>query len=395
MKNNIQQLCIFIGILISIYSCADTKQAEAKSKKEKTPVATKNHKKKDTTSKVFLITMDGLRWQELFTGADAQLINHTEFVSDTTILKKDFWRVTPEERRKTMMPFFWMTIAKQGVIYGNRSYDNKVNLTNNHWFSYPGYSEILCGFADDKRISSNDKIDNPNITILEHLNIKEHFKEKVAAFGSWDVFPFIINENRSKLPINAGFGLAKGELTAREAYLNKLQKETPSPWSSVRLDVFTHNYALEYIQKKHPKIVFISYGETDDFAHDGKYDQYLYAARRTDQFISDLWQYIQQDTFYKDNTTLIITTDHGRGTNPIEDWQHHGNNLKYHGKTFVIKGADQVWLAAIGKDVKAKGEQKGVEQLYSNQIAATIMELLGEDYNEPRAGKSIKLQLEQ
>ena len=57
-------------------------------------------------TKVILITLDGYRWQELFTGADSLLIANKEYVHDTAMLKKAFWRETPEERREVLMPFF-------------------------------------------------------------------------------------------------------------------------------------------------------------------------------------------------------------------------------------------------------------------------------------------------
>lgn len=38
-------------------------------------------------SKVILITLDGLRWQDLFTGADAKLIANKKYVGDTTGFK--------------------------------------------------------------------------------------------------------------------------------------------------------------------------------------------------------------------------------------------------------------------------------------------------------------------
>ncbi len=63
-----------------------------------------------------------------------------------------------------------------------------MQVTNPHWFSYPGYSEILTGFVEPS-ITSNDKVPNPNVTVLEWLHRQPAFKEKVAAFGSWDVFP--------------------------------------------------------------------------------------------------------------------------------------------------------------------------------------------------------------
>src|SRR5699024_12739381 len=102
------------------------------------------------------------------------------------------------------MPLIWATVADIGTSPGNRARGSKVNLTNKMVFSYAGYNEILTGEADDEHINSIDKINNPNITILEQLNNSEAYAGKVAAFGSWDVFPYIINEQRSGVPVNAG-----------------------------------------------------------------------------------------------------------------------------------------------------------------------------------------------
>ena len=165
---------------------------------------------KNFTENIFIITFDGLRWQELFTGADSALITNKEYVRDPLGLKNEFWAETEDERRKILMPFFWGEIASKGQLYGNRKLNNKVNCSNGKWFSYPGYSEILCGFADDARIKTNNKIDNPNVTVLEFINRNPAFRGKVAAFGSWDVIPYIINETRSGIHVNAGFQTASG-----------------------------------------------------------------------------------------------------------------------------------------------------------------------------------------
>lgn len=322
-----------------------------------------------TTPKIILITLDGLRWQEVYTGADKALIANETYVHDTTQLKKLFWRENASERRKVLMPFLWNEAIKMGQFHGNRALGSKVDLTNTQWFSYPGYNEILCGKADDQRINSNDKINNPNKTILEIVNdIPEH-KGKVAAFASWDVFPYIINEERSGIPVNAGFELAKDNtLTPREEFLNQLQPQVPSPWSTVRLDAFTHHYALEFMKKNHPNLVYIAYGETDDFAHEGDYEAYLKAANNTDGLIKELWEFTEQDPYYADNTVFIISTDHGRGTDPLDTWQHHGNK---------VKNAGQVWLLGFGNRVAELGELGKEEQIFSNQIAPTILQLLG------------------
>ncbi len=337
------------------------------------------------TENVFLITLDGLRWQELYQGGIDSLMNDNEYVKDTAELQQLFGAETISEKRVKLMPFFWKTIGRQGQLYGNRRHGNKVDLTNFFWFSYPGYNEILTGFSDPA-INSNNKVWNPNITVLEWFNNKPEFNGRVAAFGSWDVFPYIINEKRSGIPVNAGFEPAQGfDLTDRELFLNQLQKRIPSPWATVRLDAFTHHFALEHIKKKHPKLVYISYGETDDFAHDGRYDHYLKSAYQTDQMIRELWQYIQSDLFYAGKTTLLITTDHGRGDSPKSEW-------KSHGKTF--EGSNAIWFAVIGPDTAPLGEVKTSGQLWQNQVAKTVAAFLGYDYsNQEEVGPIIESML--
>ena len=74
-------------------------------------------------------------------------------------------------------------------------------------------------------------------------------------------------------------------MNSDEKLLNQLQKQIPSPWGTVRLDGFTHQYAKAYINKHKPNLVFISYGETDDFAHDGDYEAYLKSTKNTDALV--------------------------------------------------------------------------------------------------------------
>ncbi len=340
------------------------------------------HAQQRATEHVFFITLDGLRWQEVFAGADSVLIRHASYVSDTTALMAAYWRGDPHMRRQTLMPFFWDVIASEGQLYGNRALGSRVDVTNNRVFSYPGYNEILTGFADP-RIDSNAKVPNRNRTVLEVLNAMPGFAGRVAAFGSWDVFPFIVNEARSGVPVNAGFETAGGtRLTDRELFLNELQPQIPSPWSTVRLDAFTHHYALEYLKRERPRLLYVAYGETDDFAHDGDYDAYLHAAHRTDAFIRELYEWAESDPEYSGKTTFVITTDHGRGTVPVDTWRGHGND---------VAGAEQIWYAIIGPDTPARTEGDLVGQWYQNQAAATVARFLGVHYeNDPEPGAPIQ-----
>ena len=72
------------------------------------------------TRNVLLVTIDGLRWQEVFGGTDATLMEkEAGGVKDLPALKERFERETAAESRKTLMPFFWKTIAEQGVVFGD------------------------------------------------------------------------------------------------------------------------------------------------------------------------------------------------------------------------------------------------------------------------------------
>ena len=333
------------------------------------------------TEHVVLVTLDGLRWQELFRGADSLLVDDTGMVEKHGSLLADFWHTDPLVRRAKLFPFVWGTLAQQGQVYGNRSFGAKVDTQNKLWFSYPGYNELLSGSADDIRIRSNDKVPNPNKTFLEYLNEMPAYRNKVMAFGGWDVFPFIINETRSGIPVNSGFIPAEGTtLSETEKLLNRLQEEIRGPWESVRLDAFTHHYALEAIRSQKPSILYLAYGETDDWAHDGKYDEYLKSAKQTDTYLKELWETIQSDPYYQNKTTMLITVDHGRGTTKTS-WKSHGAD---------VPGAGQVWLLAIGPDTPPLGEIKEEGQWYSAMLPRTIFGLLGLDYPEKKAASEWK-----
>lgn len=337
---------------------------------------------------LIIVTIDGLRWQELFTGADEKLISNEKFVRTNRHTKEHFWENNPENRRKLLMPFMWNTIAKKGVLIGNRNIGSTMSVSNHWYFSYPGYSEIFTGIADPT-LNSNKKVPNPHKSFIEWLNNKALFEHKLAAFASWDVFPAIFNVERNKMHVNAGFMPAQGyPLSSEMKLLNALQKETPSPWHNVRLDSFTYRFAKDYLINKKPKVMAISFGETDDFAHDGQYDSYLTSAHQTDKFIEDLWNTLQSLPEYKNKTALLITTDHGRGSN-VNDWQHHASEEAIKGylnslDAFPngIVGSENIWFAAIGAGIKPKGQVKTQHEVKQNQIAATALTLLGQNPKE-------------
>jgi hypothetical protein len=334
------------------------------------------------TRNVLLVTIDGCRWQEVFGGAEEALMNKQNGgVDDPALLGKEFGGPTPDARRKRLMPFMWDVIATKGQLFGNARAGSEVNVTNRKNFSYPGYNEIFTG-APDPAIDSNDKIPNRNVSVLEWLNNRDEFRGRVAAFGSWDVFPYILNQARSKLLVIAGWEPLAGErLSGEERMIGLLLLESPRLWSNCCYDCFTFRAAFEYFKRQRPRVLYIGFGETDEFAHAGQYDQYLRSARRNDDYLRLLWETAQAMPEYRDSTTLIVTADHGRGDAPVE-WKNHGADTA---------GSQRIWIAMIGPDTPGLGERTNHEPLSQGQVAATVAALLGLDYQafSPKAAPPI------
>jgi hypothetical protein len=325
-----------------------------------------------TSENIFIIITDGFRWQEVFNGADSILINNEKYTPDTASLKSMYWASQATERRKMLMPFFWNVIAKKGQLLGNRELKNKVNVSNIYSVSYPGYNEIFTGTTDIS-ISGNSKKLNRNYNVLEYLNSKDEFNGKIAVFSSWDVFPYILNEERNGLMINSGYEQMENKRSnERVSMINAVQDKAITNKTATRYDMLTYSTAKEYIKDHQPKIVVIGFGETDDFAHQKRYDLYLQQANQIDRMIAELWNMVQTTAGYKNNTSFFITTDHGRGNNK-KHWSGHS--------TF-INGSSQSWLAMMGPGIESLGERNNKQQMYSKQLAETIARLAGEEFSQ-------------
>lgn len=319
---------------------------------------------------IIIITTDGLRWQEVFKGMDSAIANNPKFnQEDSGYIFKQYWHDDAKERRRKLMPFLWSVIEAKGQVYGNRAFGNKVDNANPYWFSYPGYSEIMTGYADTA-INANNYPPNPNTTVLEFLNKQPKIKGKVAAFGAWDAFDRILNEKRSGIPVISAFDTLGGKNpTANERLFNAMLKDSYKPWLNAEcLDIFTHYGAMEWLKKRKPRVLYIAYGETDEWAHSGMYRSYLDAAHQVDAWIKQIWNFIQSDPQYRNKTSLLITVDHGRGDIKKEEWTSHNNK---------IEGASEIWFALLGPGIKPAGEIQANMQLYQQQFAQTIAKLMG------------------
>lgn len=335
---------------------------------------------------IVLVTLDGARIEEVFGGIDVEIVKAglkpNQRVEDQPLYQR-FWAATPEERRTKLMPFFWGTLMREhGSIAGNPAKQSRVHLVNGHRFSYPGYSEILTGRAHDDVIKSNDPTQNPYPTVLEFLKNNAGLPaNQVAAFASWDVFSAIVEQTKGAITVNAGFEQfdSPDEEVRR---LSQLQFETPTPWDTVRHDAYTFRFAMDHLSRHKPRVLYLALGETDDWAHNGRYDRVLETYTRTDDYLKQLWTWLQSQPEYRGRTHMLITTDHGRGQTP-KDWKDHGKD---------VVGASETWMAFASPSMSRRGEWTRHAPLTIAQVAATLIKWAGGDWKtfDPAAAPPVQ-----
>lgn len=123
-----------------------------------------------------MITTDGLRWQEVFNGMDFALANAKKFNhGDSAYLYNKYGSISVTERQTKLLPFFWQSMAKNGLLFGNRFKENKVDVAN------------------------------PYQNVLAFLQKQKAYQNKVIAFGAWDAYNRKLNEAASGFPVINGF----------------------------------------------------------------------------------------------------------------------------------------------------------------------------------------------
>lgn len=298
--------------------------------------------KNSVTQNLIVVTYDGVRWQEIFEGADPDLIHNPAYIhgSYSQTLNK-YWADSKKKRRKKLSPFFWSVISKEGKLYGNRKFDNDVNVTNAAVKSTPGYSSIWTGY-NDPSITTNHPGINPNTNVLEFLQKESGFGDKnIQVYAAAGNFTKILAVKRNNLLVSAG-----------------------------HKDQTVYNKTMRALKNDHPRVLYMQVNNSDHVAHEGQYDTYLNYIHKYDSWVQNIWDYVQQDEFYKDKTTLLITVDHGRGLG--SQWITHGTT-----KSSGVLNANFIWFAIIGPDTKPTGEQKDKNLVKQTQFAKTMAALLG------------------
>ncbi len=295
---------------------------------------------------VVLVTLDGVRWQDVFEGTSAGLAAAQQ--------------VRPSSGAE-LMPTLHQ-LGRGGVLLGGSEHPMVASGPN--FISQPGYTEIVSGRASRCTTNHCDQI--REVTLLDE-QARRSGSGSVALLASWERLSLVASPTPGALVISAGRSarssseqLQKHPEVAR--WLTAGQLASPFPGKGdYRPDRFTAPLALAYLRAARPQLLMVSLGDTDEHAHHGNYVAYLESLRAADRFLSDVVSELRQLQHEGHSVVLAVTTDHGRAA-----------NFRDHGAEFPE--SSRVWALLWGSHVAGRPRASGPLRLAD--LAPTLREQL-------------------
>ncbi len=212
------------------------------------------------------------------------------------------------------IPYMFNDLWPLGTVFTNfRIADEGITSTN------PGQASILTG---NWQLIANDGTEPPN-----KPTVFEYFRKEFSAKET-DCFVVAGKKKLEALSYSSFPGYGKDYQASTNCFDAESDNEVYDSLI-ISLDTF------------HPKLVLVNFPMTDKKAHAGNWDNYIASIKNADSLIYLLYTKIQDDPFYKNNTTLLITNDHGRHTT---DFTNHGDDCD---------GCEHIMLLAVGEKFEA------------------------------------------
>lgn len=242
---------------------------------------------------VILVTLDGVRWREVFQGVDPLL--------------------TGERRSQKIFRRTFSMLEGRGAMFGDRSAGNGFSSSNLALVSLPGYRSIMTGKFDLFCISNEcGRIGEESVQerLVRELKLAPH---QVATIGSWPEIALAVERKPGSTFVQTGI-LGALERTHAEAFpqIKEFEPLDARPRAK-RPDRDTFAYALDYLTKYRPRFLYIALDESDAYGDRNDYAGHVAMLNQYDLWIKQLLDLIAGMGEYGRETTVLITTDHGRG----------------------------------------------------------------------------------
>jgi predicted AlkP superfamily pyrophosphatase or phosphodiesterase len=271
---------------------------------------------------VIYITLDGTRYQDFF------------------------------EQKEKKFPFLWNHYAHLGELAGGPT--PKTMSTASIPVSLPSYLSMTTGQIGS--CASNTCPIVQEETLFDKIaKVHQLTYEQIAVFSSWNAINKTISAAPNIAYVNTGNHIAVAPYSNRPdkvmSQLNHQQKKHPSSWDNEdRMDSYTYRQAKHYLQKYKPQFMWIALGDADEYAHDNNQQAYLRTLRQYDRILDDLFHTLKDMPEYAKDTTIIVTTDHGRGDGT--NWTMHGPKFPESKQSFLFVLDGQSLLSKTPPKVK-------------------------------------------
>jgi hypothetical protein len=307
-------------------------------------------------SAVVLVVLDGVRWQDVFEGADPALV------------RRHGLEPSPWSNPRDLMPNLHRLVESDGVAVGAPGRGATMVATGPQFISLPGYLEIFGGKADPT-CDRNDCRVTPGRTILDDVAAASG-PDAVAVVASWPNIARAASADVTDYAVTAGRRLVTRSVRQRAddatgAWLDR--GRTAGAWpgkGDYRPDAFTAAVALHYLESARPRFLFVGLGDADEYAHHDDYARYLESVHQADAFVGELASALGRMGARGRHTTILITADHGRAL----DFRDHGPQFPESGRVFLV---------AIGGDVRHRRADGAARRHTLSDVAPTVRALLG------------------
>jgi hypothetical protein len=250
------------------------------------------------------------------------------------------------EAGRTNLPFIWDSLRPMGTLY-TQFYNTGVTITNSaHSTIVTGMSQLL---YNNTGIETPIRPDMP--TIGEYYRKEKELPSDEAVFVTGKATTWC-----HPVSTTPGYGYAWAPTIVLSPDGDR------ATWDSLR----------SFVQRGHPSLCYAVFGQVDDAGHTGNWSYYISTIRQVDSLIFDVWRLLRSDPAYRDSTTLIITSDHGRHDAVHGGWWEHG---------CACHGCRHVGFLALGPGIKA--DTVITDRAYQTDIAPTVGRLL--DFGTPFA----------
>lgn len=300
------------------------------------------------SSRVVLVTLDGVRWEDVFAAGNGKSASN---VANT-------------------MPNLQRLVRDRGIALGGPGCTHDMRASGPNFVSFPGYLEMFTGKAPACTHNACPPVQTD--TFIDEARSVASRPGDVAVFSSWSKYAHAVARDRRSIVLSAGahavgkahaLGAAKTDPKLRLLFDVGAASSGYPGHGDYRPDEHTARLALRYLELVGPRLLVVGLGDADEHAHRGDIAGYRRAIRRADDFIGELDRTLGRMGDDGKQTAVLVTTDHGRA-----------HSLRAHGAAFPE--SQRVFVAGFGAGIARRGVTCASEPLRLSHVAGAVRSLL-------------------